>query len=291
MINEEKWYVAQAPYMTESIRSQVEALEYETFLPVLKNKLLTFNYIFIRGERRKIENSLKGILRVHLLYKRPGVAPGKSYGNYERKPMTIGDNEMEMFIRTVSLYKEGAPIVDVKDLDLQKGDTVRITGGAFAGVEGTLITQKGKEGGKVVVSISHLVAVTTVDIEPQYIQVLKFGAENKHIYRKVDTVLPKAKQMMEKRRKGMEITSDERAEMQRFINNYSMAETETLNMCAKLKTLTFMAYVILGIDDYAAKAYRQLKEEILPKIKSERVKALIEEQMQAYQDINYSKFS
>lgn len=286
-----RWYVAQAPYMTESIKNQVEALEFETFLPVLKNKLLTFNYIFIRGERRKIENSLKGILRVHLLYKRPGVAPGKSYGNYERKPMAIGDAEMEMFIRTVSLYREGAPIVDVRDLDLQKGDTVRITGGAFVGVEGTLITQKGKEGGKVVVSISHLVAVTTVDIEPQYIQVLKFGAENKHIYRKVDSVLPKAKQMMEKRRKGIEVTSDERAEMQCFINNYSMAETETQNMCAKLKTLTFMAYVILGIDDYAAKAYRQLKEEILPKIKSERVKALIEEQMQAYKDINYSKRS
>lgn len=290
MKEEVKWYVAQAPYMTEAIKSQVESLGFETFLPVLEKKLLTFNYVFIRGEQREIEASLKNILRVHLLYRRPGVAPGKSYGDYERKPMTVGEAEMRMFIRTVSLYKEGAPVVDIKDIDLQKGDTVRVTGGPFAGVEGTLITQKGKEGGKVVVSISHLVSVTTVDIEPQYIQVLKFGAENKHIYRKIDTALPKAKLLMEKRKNGQEITEEECTEMRRFINSYSMAETETLNMTAKLKTLTFMAYAILGIKDYAAETYHQLKEDILPKVKSQRIKTLIEEQIQIYKDFTKSSF-
>ena len=298
---EYKWYVAQAPFMTERIKEKVRELSFETFVPTLKttyegkvngksvvrtaNKLLTFNYVFVRGEQRAIEEELKGITRLHLIYKRPGVSKGKSYGNFIRTPMVITDREMDMFIKTVSLYQNGAPIVDISERELQKGDVVRVTGGPFAGVEGVLVTQKGKEGGKVVVNISHLVSVTTVDIEPQYIQVVKFSNENKHIYRKMDALLPKVKAMIGKRSGGICLAEEERVELQKFLNSYAEAETGTLNSAAKLKTLVFMAYIALGMDDYAARCYRLLREEILPKIKGERVKVLIEEQLQMYQEL------
>ena len=298
---EYKWYVAQAPFMTERIKEKVRELSFETFVPTLKttyegkvngksvvrtaNKLLTFNYVFVRGEQRAIEEELKGITRLHLIYKRPGVSKGKSYGNFIRTPMVITDREMDMFIKTVSLYQNGAPIVDISERELQKGDVVRVTGGPFAGVEGVLVTQKGKEGGKVVVNISHLVSVTTVDIEPQYIQVVKFSNENKHIYRKMDAFLPKVKAMIGKRGGGICLAEEERVELQKFLNSYAEAETGTLNSAAKLKTLVFMAYIALGMDDYAARCYRLLREEILPKIKGERVKVLIEEQLQMYQEL------
>lgn len=298
---EYKWYVAQAPFMTERIKEKVRELSFETFVPTLKttyegkvngksvvrtaNKLLTFNYVFIRGEQRAIEEELKGITRLHLIYKRPGVSKGKSYGNFIRTPMVITDREMDMFIKTVSLYQNGAPIVDISERELQKGDVVRVTGGPFAGVEGVLVTQKGKEGGKVVVNISHLVSVTTVDIEPQYIQVVKFSNENKHIYRKMDAFLPKVKAMIGKRSGGICLAEEERVELQKFLNSYAEAETGTLNSAAKLKTLVFMAYIALGMDDYAARCYRLLREEILPKIKGERVKVLIDEQLQMYQEL------
>ena len=298
---EYKWYVAQAPFMTERIKEKVRELSFETFVPTLKttyegkvngksvvrtaNKLLTFNYVFVRGEQRAIEEELKGITRLHLIYKRPGVSKGKSYGNFIRTPMVITDREMDMFIKTVSLYQNGAPIVDISERELQKGDVVRVTGGPFAGVEGVLVTQKGKEGGKVVVNISHLVSVTTVDIEPQYIQVVKFSNENKHIYRKMDAFLPKVEAMIGKRSGGIRLEEEERVELQKFLNSYAEAETGTLNSAAKLKTLVFMAYIALGMDDYAARCYRLLREEILPKIKGERVKVLIEEQLQMYQEL------
>jgi len=298
---EYKWYVAQAPFMTERIKEKVRELSFETFVPTLKttyegkvngksvvrtaNKLLTFNYVFVRGEQRAIEEELKGITRLHLIYKRPGVSKGKSYGNFIRTPMVITDREMDMFIKTVSLYQNGAPIVDISERELQKGDVVRVTGGPFAGVEGVLVTQKGKEGGKVVVNISHLVSVTTVDIEPQYIQVVKFSNENKHIYRKMDAFLPKVKAMIGKRSGGICLAEEERVELQKFLDSYAEAETGTLNSAAKLKTLVFMAYIALGMDDYAARCYRLLREEILPKIKGERVKVLIEEQLQMYQEL------
>lgn len=287
--------------MTERIKEKVRELSFETFVPTLKttyegkvngksvvrtaNKLLTFNYVFVRGEQRAIEEELKGITRLHLIYKRPGVSKGKSYGNFIRTPMVITDREMDMFIKTVSLYQNGAPIVDISERELQKGDVVRVTGGPFAGVEGVLVTQKGKEGGKVVVNISHLVSVTTVDIEPQYIQVVKFSNENKHIYRKMDAFLPKVKAMIGKRSGGICLAEEERVELQKFLNSYAEAETGTLNSAAKLKTLVFMAYIALGMDDYAARCYRFLREEILPKIKGERVKVLIEEQLQMYQEL------
>lgn len=287
--------------MTERIKEKVRELSFETFVPTLKttyegkvngksvvrtaNKLLTFNYVFVRGEQRAIEEELKGITRLHLIYKRPGVSKGKSYGNFIRTPMVITDREMDMFIKTVSLYQNGAPIVDISERELQKGDVVRVTGGPFAGVEGVLVTQKGKEGGKVVVNISHLVSVTTVDIEPQYIQVVKFSNENKHIYRKMDAFLPKVKAMIGKRSGGICLAEEERVELQKFLNSYAEAETGTLNSAAKLKTLVFMAYIALGMDDYAARCYRLLREEILPKIKGERVKVLIEEQLKMYQEL------
>lgn len=287
--------------MTERIKEKVRELSFETFVPTLKttyegkvngksvvrtaNKLLTFNYVFVRGEQRAIEEELKGITRLHLIYKRPGVSKGKSFGNFIRTPMVITDREMDMFIKTVSLYQNGAPIVDISERELQKGDVVRVTGGPFAGVEGVLVTQKGKEGGKVVVNISHLVSVTTVDIEPQYIQVVKFSNENKHIYRKMDAFLPKVKAMIGKRSGGICLAEEERVELQKFLNSYAEAETGTLNSAAKLKTLVFMAYIALGMDDYAARCYRLLREEILPKIKGERVKVLIEEQLQMYQEL------
>ena len=287
--------------MTERIKEKVGELSFETFVPTLKttyegkvngksvvrtaNKLLTFNYVFVRGEQRAIEEELKGITRLHLIYKRPGVSKGKSYGNFIRTPMVITDREMDMFIKTVSLYQNGAPIVDISERELQKGDVVRVTGGPFAGVEGVLVTQKGKEGGKVVVNISHLVSVTTVDIEPQYIQVVKFSNENKHIYRKMDAFLPKVKAMIGKRSGGICLAEEERVELQKFLNSYAEAETGTLNSAAKLKTLVFMAYIALGMDDYAARCYRLLREEILPKIKGERVKVLIEEQLKMYQEL------
>jgi len=301
MEKEEKWYVAQAAFMTEAIREQVKELDFETFVPVLKtnyegkvngktvqrtaNKLLTFNYVFIRGVRKDIEDCLKGITRIHLLYNRPGVAPGKSYGVFERKPMVVSDREMQMFIKTVSLYQNGAPVSDVPEVELQKGDYVRITGGPFEGVEGTLVTRKGKEGGKVVVSVSHLVSVATFDIEPQYIQVLKFSQDNKHIYRKMDNFMPKAKEMLARRKSGGELTSDERDELQSFINSYSCVETDTLNTGAKLKTLIFMAYAALSMDNYAAELFQVLKNEFLPKIKSARLRTLMEEQMGLYTEI------
>ena len=98
-------------------------------------------------------------------------------------------------------------------------------------------------------------------------------------------MLAKAKLLMEKRANDEELTETEQLDMQQFINNYSMAETETQNMDAKLKTLTFMAYVVLGIYDYANNAYRQLVNDVLPRMKSVRIKSLIEEQMQLYQKI------
>ena len=62
--------------MTERIKEKVRELSFETFVPTLKttyegkvngksvvrtaNKLLTFNYVFVRGEQRAIEEEQNG---------------------------------------------------------------------------------------------------------------------------------------------------------------------------------------------------------------------------------------
>lgn len=101
----------------------------------------------------------------------------------------------------------------------------------------------------------------------------------------MDNFMPKAKEMLARRKSGGELTSDERDELQSFINSYSCVETDTLNTGAKLKTLIFMAYAALSMDNYASELFQVLKNEFLPKIKSARLRTLMEEQMGVYTEI------
>lgn len=289
-----KWFVAQAPFMTEGIREQVAALKEETFIPILKvnndkgitskrnTKLLTFNYVFIRGNKKDIEEKLKKITRIHLLYHRPGVAPGKSYGNYERKPMVVNDREMVMFMKIVSLYQNGTPVADIQERELQKGDKVRIIDGPFKGIEGTLITSKGKKGGKVIVSLSKIVNVSTLDIEPQYIQVIQFADEKKHLYKMLDSFVIKAEHAWNKKLDGEELNEEEKNQMEIFLNNYDL-QIESKNIEAKFQTLRFIAYAVLGIESQAAEMYRYLCESIMPKLSGARIKTFVNEHLRQYE--------
>ncbi len=292
-----QWYVAQAPFMTDAIKEQIEGLDQETFIPLLKagessegkknkSRMLTFNYVFIRGERHRIEDDIRFIPRLHLLYHRPGVALGKSYGNYERKPMTVPDREMNMFRRLVSLYQNGAPIADVEQPEIQQGDEVRIIDGPFKGIEGHLVTTKGKKGGKVVVSVSNLVAVTTLDIKPEYLQVINFSGNGKHHYRIMDKFQPLIEAAWNKQLNAISLTTEERATLERFVNSYSDVTGNTINTESRHKTLIFMALAALGLHDLALKHYRHLEKELITKLKSEKVKQFVEQHLAQYHNIH-----
>ena len=101
----------------------------------------------------------------------------------------------------------------------------------------------------------------------------------------MDNFLPKVNQAVDMRLSGVDLDEDMSRELRSFINLYSVAETETQNTTVKLRTLIFLSYVALGIDDYAKEIYHELKRDYLPRLKSERVKTLVSDALGRYEKI------
>ena len=241
---------------------------------------LALNYVFIRSEDfLSARNMLHNFPQVSMLYNKPYKDAKKDSEESRYRPMIASDVEMEMFIKAASFYTQGVPF-EVPDRKLmEKGDIVRIIGGPFKGVEGVLITQQGKDGGKVVVSISNLISVSTIDIAPEFIQVIKFAHGNKHIYKKMDSFKPRVEKALEKQKDGVPLSEEEHSQIEEFIHRFSAVKTETVNTEAKLSLLIFKGYRALGMEKQARAYYGKIQEDIFPKVKSEKVKDTLKKEL------------
>lgn len=80
--------------------------------------------------------------------------------------MVVPEKQMQDFMFVLDMTDD----VEVADLNLKRGDFVRITKGVLSNVEGELLSVKGKK--KVVIRIEGLVAIA-VEIPAAYIEKLK----------------------------------------------------------------------------------------------------------------------
>lgn len=91
------------------------------------------------------------------------------YRDYcDKKVIIIPENQMQNFIAVAGNEKERIVYLSNDEVNLQKGTKVRITGGAFNGVEGIFMRVKGDK--RVVVSIPNLFSVATAFIPSCYVQ-------------------------------------------------------------------------------------------------------------------------
>ncbi|HNX21987.1 MAG TPA: UpxY family transcription antiterminator, partial [Bacteroidales bacterium] len=89
------------------------------------------------------------------------------YNPLTKKPQIIRKKEMEDFILVAGSLDEQLVYLKPGDINLSKGDKVKIIAGPFKGVEGTFIRIKGDR--RVVVTIEGLMAVATTFIHPSLI--------------------------------------------------------------------------------------------------------------------------
>ncbi len=87
-----------------------------------------------------------------------------------RHTMTVPDAAMDEFIGVARHYEEDLIYYRPEELQLDKGSRVRIVGGVFDGVVGTLLKVKGKREKCLVVSLPGILAVAAAHISPEYIQ-------------------------------------------------------------------------------------------------------------------------
>ncbi len=232
---------------------------------LIKRPLLP-NFVFIRATLDQVREFK--IKHPNLTYYKPRILGGK----FEYQ--TIPDHEMEMFRRVASLYEHDVPYFQPTQAELEKGDRVRIIGGRFNGVEGILISQQGKDGGRVAVNLTNVLAITTLEIEPQYLQIISFASGNKHIYKKFDAYMEKIRLAMKHYYSPTGLTSDDLSVVQNFICRMSRLETQTINTQSKLHIFLLMSHTVLDNKDEADR-YLQFCQEDLSLIKSGYQRAFV----------------
>lgn len=117
--------------------------------------------LFVHSTSADIDNFLCGIPTLQYRFVR---------GSY-RKPMIVGDNEMNRFMRAVqSVDTPQYYSVDELTPDMI-GKQVCIVGGQLDGYEGKLLKCRGTKKRRLLVAIPNLI-VAAVEVEPEFIQLV-----------------------------------------------------------------------------------------------------------------------
>ena len=162
------WYVLRVTYQREITASKaLEELQIEHYVPTIRTRIrndkgvsigwktepLVHNYIFIHDS---YENILK-IKQGKLDYLR--FMMGKDESGMLSMPQYMPDKQMADFMKVVRTM--GSKPVD-PNIDLKKGDHVRVLTGPFEGVEGIYIKMPNRHEKRVVIKILGVAAVATM---------------------------------------------------------------------------------------------------------------------------------
>lgn len=188
-----------------------------------------------------------------------------------RYVVTVPNNQVRMFIKTVNNNKSfDTPYLRPTEIDLEKGDKVRIIGGDYNGVEGILESQKGKDGGTVFVHIQNFIATRTTEIRPEFIQILEFAKNGRHMYKKFDSFMTRGERCVKSLLHRENISQRDKEYFKIFTLRFKELNTPTSNMTAKLLLYMFIAYSCIGEYD-KAKEYEEKLKAYLCNINSEQL--------------------
>lgn len=176
-----RWYVFRASYGKED-----KALDYivedGTFAYIAKRYV---NKTVNGKEKKVLETLIPNILFVYTTegkaYEYVKRTPALSYLTYyynhfeldesgKNPPLTISCKEMENFIMATCKKSEQLRFVNESQCHFKGGELVRITDGAFKGVEGRVARISGQQ--RVVLSLSQVGLVSTAYIPTAFIQVI-----------------------------------------------------------------------------------------------------------------------
>lgn len=161
------WYVIRVTYQREIIAAKLlDEMHVENFVPTIRVKIrnekglaigwktdpLIHNYIFIHDTY----NNILTIKQGKLDYLRFMMAKDIETG--ENVPQYVPDKQMTDFMKVVKTI--GFKPVD-PNIDLRKGDRVRVLTGPFEGVEGVYVRMPNRHEKRVVVKIEGVAAVAT----------------------------------------------------------------------------------------------------------------------------------
>ncbi len=182
------WFVLNAVFGRElRVKELLEIQGIEAFVPMRyiikmrrghKERVLVSaisNFVFVHTTKEILEDFKANVLSQ---YGFPTYFVTRKTGD-RRTIVTVPDRQMCEFIRVASQLEKDVLYFPPEEIQLEKGDRVRIIGGELDGLEGTLLKVKGKRSKRVVVSIVGIAAVAAYYISPDLIQVISRGSEKR----------------------------------------------------------------------------------------------------------------
>ena len=182
------WYVLRVTYQREIAASKaLEEMHIEHYVPTIRTRIrndkgvsigwkvepLVHNYIFINDSYENILNLKQGKLD----YLRFIMA--KDDKGLNDVPQYVPDKQMADFIKVVRTM--GSKPVD-PNIDLKKGDRVRVLTGPFEGVEGVFVRMPNRHEKRVVVQIAGVAAFATQTLNASDVERIEVKEEKTKKY-------------------------------------------------------------------------------------------------------------
>lgn len=181
---EKRWYVLRCRVNAVAVERLLNEEGMETFVPMHYKKKMRGGevqrvhvpvipgLVFVRELRSVLSAFIKEVwakegLKVYIDKERAG-----KEATYTR-PVVVPDKQMEDFIFVCRQSEDKIRYLKPEEVELAKGDRIRIHGGLFDGREGELLEVKGLKRKQLVIRISDMFAVAAVNIEPKLIEVVE----------------------------------------------------------------------------------------------------------------------
>ena len=167
------WFAVRVSYSRElALKAILDEENIESFIP------MRYGIVMKGGKRvRKLVPAIHNLVFIHSTRKRidalkdelEGKMPIRFIMNREYcRPVVIPDAQMRSFILVAGSYDEAVLYIESTELDLVKGQKVRITDGVFKGVIGEFVRIRHDR--RVVVNIEGVMAIATTFIPPSLVE-------------------------------------------------------------------------------------------------------------------------
>ena len=160
------WFAVRVTYGRElALKAFLDEEKIENFIPmrrdyVVKDGRRICNLVFIRSTRKRID-TLKDKAGMNI--------PIRYIMNREHHlPVIVPDDQMRSFILVAGTYEESVIYVEPAELQLVRGQKVRVMGGVFEGAVGEFVRIRRDR--RVVVNIEGVMAVATTFIHSSLVE-------------------------------------------------------------------------------------------------------------------------
>lgn len=199
------------------------------------------NYVFIHASLNEIYvyKQSVGYLKFH----RPVTEDGR------RNYITVPDRQMQDFMRVALHYEKDICYYAPGEMNLVKGDRVRIIGGEFNGVEGILLCTQGKRGDRVLIEIPGVMSISTCSIAPELIEILSYSSDTRHLYNDLKAFFNTARKALFTVLCGERMSEREEIKLRGFIRRMANMQADTFHTESSLHLILLMAHRALGEDE------------------------------------------